>query len=141
MTVGQTKAEYRDAKPEEARDKKDKEPTPHPDRLILVYGPNANVPVEERQLPSHIKLSDGSILILLKTTPPRVIDPKKHKEDSHAQMYADMFLYVPWHDEEAFFGEASRSKEACQALWDVWGDAAKDLKKQLYRRIKESWLS
>ena len=59
LTVGQTKAEYRDAKPEEARDKKDKEPTPHPDRLILVSGQNADVPVEERQLPSHTKLSDG----------------------------------------------------------------------------------
>ena len=68
------------------------------------------------------------------------IGPKKHK-DKHAQMYADMFLYVPWQDEEVFFGEASRSEEACQALWDLWGDAAKDQKRQLDRMIKESWLS
>ena len=140
LTVGQTKAEYRDAKPEEARDKKDKEPTPQPDRLILVSGPNANKPEEERKLPSLINLSDGSILILLTTAPPRVINPKKHM-DKHEQMYADMFLYVPWQDEEVFFGEASRSVEACQALCDLWGDAAKDLKRQLYRMIKESWLS
>ena len=141
ITVGQTQAEYRAATPEEARRYKDREPTTtYPDRLILVSGPNANKPEEERKLPSHINLSDGSFLILLTTTPPRVIDPKKHT-DEHAQMYADMFLYVPWQDEEVFFGEASRSVEACQALRDLWGDAAKDLKRQLYRMIKESWLS
>jgi len=56
-------------------------------------------------------------------------------------MYADLFLYVPWQDEETFLGEASRSEEACQKMWDEWGEAAKDLKKQLYRMIKESWLS
>ena len=44
-------------------------------------------------------------------------------------------------DEETFLGEASRSEEACQKMWDEWGEAAKDLKKQLYRKIKESWLS
>ena len=114
------------------------EPTLYPDRLILVSGPNAKEPEENRHLPSHIQLSDGSILILLTT--PRVIDPKKHK-DKHAQMYADLFLYVPWQDEETFLGEASRSEEACQKMWDEWGEAAKDLKKQLYRMIKESWLS
>ena len=114
------------------------EPTLYPDRLILVSGPNAKEPEENRHLPSHIQLSDGSILILLTT--PRVIDPKKHK-DKHAQMYADLFLYVPWQDEETFLGEASRSEEACQKKWDEWGEAAIDLKKQLYKKIKESWLS
>ena len=28
-----------------------------------------------------------------------------------------------------------------QAMWDEWGDAAKDLKEQLYDMIKRSWLS
>ena len=116
LNNGQTQAEYRAATPEEARRYKDRTPTtPYHDRLILVSGPNANKPEEERKLPSHINLSDGSILILLTTTPPRVIDPKKHM-DKPAQMYADMFLYVPWQDEEVFFGEASRSVEAWQAL-------------------------
>ena len=48
--------------------------------------------------------------------------------NTNAQMYADMFLYIPWQDEEVFFGEAGRSEEAGQKLWDKWGDAAKDLK-------------
>ena len=78
-------------------------------------------------------------MILLMTVPPRVIDHKKNK-DKHAQIYADMFLYLPWQDEEQFHGEASRSEEACQALLDEWGDAAKDLKEQLYQMIKQSWL-
>ena len=56
-------------------------------------------------------------------------------------MYADMFLYLPWQDEEQFFGDASRSEEVCQAMWDEWEDAAIDLKEQLYRMIKKSWLS
>ena len=103
-------------------------------------GPNANEPEEGRRLQSHIKLCDGSILILMTTVLPTVIDPKKHK-DKHAQMYADMFLYLPWQDGEQFLGEASRSEEVCQAMWDNRGDAAKDLKQQLYSKIKESWLS
>ena len=103
-----------------------KEPTLSPDRHILVSGPNTNVPPDERCLPYHIQLSDGKILILLRNVPPRVIDTKKHKEDSHAQMYADMFLYLPWKDEEQFLGDASRSEEVCQAMWDEWGDAALD---------------
>ena len=80
------------------------------------------------------------ILILLRNVPQRVIDTKKHK-DPHALMYSDMFLYLPWQDEEQFLGEASRSMEVCQAMWDKWGTAAKDLKKQLYDMIKRSWLS
>ena len=92
-----------------------------------------------KQKRRDIKLSDGSIMILLMTVPPRVIDHKKNK-DKHAQIYADMFLYLPWQDEEQFHGEASRSEEACQALLDEWGDAAKDLKEQLYQMIKQSWL-
>ena len=92
-----------------------------------------------RQVPKEVSgiLTNGQTQA---TKPPRVIDPKKHK-DKLAQMYANMFLYIPWQDEEDFFGEASRSEEACQKLWEEWGDAAKYLKKQLYRRIKESWLS
>ena len=77
---------------------------------------------------------------LLTSTPPRVIDSKKHK-DKHVQMYTELFLYVLWQDEETFLGEASRSEEAGQKKWDEWGESAKDLKKQLYRKIKESWLS
>ena len=38
-----------------------------------------------------------------------------------------MFLCIPWQDEEDFFGEASRSEETCQKLWDKWRDSAKDL--------------
>ena len=140
LTIGQTQTEYRLAKPEAHSRYKDKEPTLSPNRYILVSGQNENVPEEERRLPSHIELSDGSILVLLTTGKPRVINPKKHK-DKHAQMYADMFLYLPWQDEKQFLGEASRSKEVCQAMWDEWGDAAKDLKEQLYDMIKRSWLS
>jgi hypothetical protein len=110
LTIGQTQAEYRPAKPEEQMAYKDKEPSLSSDRHILVSGPNTNVPPEERCLPSHIQLSDGKILILLKNVPPRVIDTKKHK-DLHAQLYADMFLYLPWQDEEQFLGEASRYEE------------------------------
>ena len=47
-------------------------------------------------------------------------------------MYVDMFIYLPCEDEEQSLGEANRSKEVCQAMWDEWGDAAKDLKKPLY---------
>ena len=140
LTIGQTQAEYRPATPEEQVNYKDKEPTLSPNRHILVSGPNANVHPEDRLLPSHIQLSDGKILLLLKNVPSRVIHPKKHK-DCHAQMYADMFLYLPWQNEEQFLGEASKSKEVCQAMWDEWGDAAKDLKEQLYDMIKRSWLS
>ena len=108
-------------------------------RLILVSGPNVNKPEEEIKLPSHIKLSYGSILILLTTTPSRVTDPKKHKY-KHAQMYYAMVLYLPWQDEKQFLGDANRSKEVCQAMWDEWGDAAKDPKEQLYDMIKQLWL-
>ena len=55
-------------------------------------------------------------------------------------MYADMFLYLPWQYEEQFLGDANRSKEVSQAMWDEWGDAAKYLKKQLYCMIKQEWL-
>ena len=52
---------------EEHRKYKDRDPTLYPDGLILVSGPDANEPEEKRQVSSQIKLSDGSILILLTT--------------------------------------------------------------------------
>lgn len=140
ITPGQLLAQYRLAKPDERALYMDKEPTLSADRYILVSGPNVNVPLEDRCLPTHIVLSDGRILLLLRNCPARVIDTEKHK-DKHSQMYADMFLYVPWEDEEHFLGGARRSLEACQAKWEEWGEAALDLKNQLRSMVKESWLA
>ena len=140
LTIGQTQAAYRAATPREQLAYKDTEPTMCPDRHILVSGQNANIPPEERCLPSHIQLSDGKILLLLRNVPPRVVYTNRHK-DTHAQMYSDMFLYLPWQDEEQFLGEASRSFDHCQAMWDEYGAAALDLKQQLNEMIKQSWLS
>ena len=67
--------------------------------------------------------------MLVKDGNQRVIDSKKHTSD-HAKQYADIFLYLPWDDEEDFLGESSRSMEACQAMWDVHKDMALDLKEQ-----------
>ena len=72
---------------------------------------------------------------------PSIIDHKKHAAGTHEQMYADMFLYLPWQNEEEFLGEARRSEEACKAMWGVYGGAATELKEKLRRRIREARLS
>ena len=129
---------YRLAKPDEHERYKDEEPYLTETRYILVSGRNRNVPLNDRRLPSHIKLSDGRILLLMRR--PRVLDTHDHK-DIHKQMYADMFLFIPWDNEESFLGDAKRSIEVCQAMWDEYGEAAIDLKNQLRSIIKQSWMS
>ena len=103
-------------------------------------GPNAEIPEDQRLLPRHIEFSDGSVMVLVNDGKQRVIDSKKHK-DKHSQMYADMFLYLPWQNEEEFLGESSRSEEACQALWDDFKEMALDLKEQLRLTIRNARLS
>ena len=56
-------------------------------------------------------------------------------------MYADMFLYVPWDNEEEFLGAAKRSLEECKAKWDVLGPEALDMKRQVHELVKTSLLS
>jgi hypothetical protein len=128
---------YRLAKPDEHERYKDEDPF-LTERYILVSGSNRNVPLNDRRLPSHIKLSDGRILLLMRR--PRVLETQDHK-DIHKQMYADMFLYIPWVNEDRFLGDAKRSIEVCQAMWDEYGEAAIDLKNQLRSIIKQSWMS
>ena len=105
---------YRLAKPDEHERYKDEDPF-LTERYILVSGSNRNVPLNDRRLPSHIKLSDGRILLLMRR--PRVLETQNHK-DIHKQMYADMFLYIPWDNEERFLGDAKSAIEVCQAMWD-----------------------
>ena len=140
FTLGQFLCMYRVAKPDERHRLIHKDPTMSQSQFILVSGPNTNVPLLERQLPSHIVLTDGQMMLLLKNKPPRILDTQEHG-DEHSQMYADMFLYIPWSDENLFLGEARRSLAACQAMWEVWGEAAIDLKHQLREVVKSSWLS
>ena len=137
LTIGQILAEYRFHKnPVQLRGKE----AGLSDRYILVSGHNANIPEERRRLPSHIEFFDGTVIVLLKDGNQRVIDSKKHTSD-HAKQYADMFLYLPWDDEEDFLGESSRSMEACQAMWDVHKDMALDLKEQLRCMTRKARLS
>ena len=75
-------------------------------------------------------------MLLLKK--PRILDTSNHSS-SHAQMYADLFLFTPWVDEEAFLGEARQSLEACKKLWYI-GPAALEIKQHLMERIKQSLL-
>ena len=87
----------------------------------------------------HFKLSDSNIM--KRKRKPSVIDHKKHAAGTHDQMYADMFLYLPWDNAEEFLGEARRSEEVCKAMWGVYGGAVKELKEKLRRRIREARLS
>ena len=80
------------------------------------------------------------MLLLLRSSSTRIIDTQDHK-DNHRRMYADMFLYIPWDNEEDFLGDASRSFEACRAKYDLLGPAALDLKQQLKELVKSSLLS
>ena len=68
------------------------------------------------------------------------METQNHR-DVHKQMYADMFLYIPWDNEERFLGDAKSSIVVCQAMWDEYGEAAIDMKNQLRNMIKKSWLS
>ena len=139
LTIGQMKAEYRQAKPVERERLKGVEPTFPSDRYILVSHLNSHVERQHRRLPSHFELSDGTVFMLLTQAPPRVIDSMEH-EDSHAAMYADMFLYLPWSKEEEFLGSACESEEACRDLWEIYGEAALDVKSQLIKMVKNAWL-
>ena len=136
LTIAQTQSMYRLGKPDEQDRYKDEEPHMSSNRYILVSA-NSNVVLEDRRLPSHIKLSDGRILLLMRR--PRVLDTQKHK-DIHKRMYADLFLYIPWENEEQFLREAKHSMEVCQAKWDEYGEAAIDMKNQLRNIIKQAWL-
>ena len=116
MTVGETKAEFRVATPAEKEELKDKDRKYEEDKHILVSGQNE----KERRLPDHFNLSDGNIM--KRKRKPSVIDHKKHAAGTHDQMYADMFLYLPWDNEEEFLGEARRSEEVCKAMWGSTGE-------------------
>ena len=119
------KADFRIATPSEKESLWGKNPEYREDKYILVSGDNSTVSKANRLLPSHFLLSDGTMMKRL--SKPRVIDHKKSALKTHAQMYADMFLYVPWKNEEQFLGEAWRSEERCAAMWEVYGQAAMDL--------------
>ena len=41
---------------------------------------------------------------------------------------------------EQFLGEAWRSEERCVEMWEVYGQAAMDLKDQLRNEIRNEWL-
>ena len=127
------------AKPDERERLKGVEPTLSPDRYILVSHLNSHVEEQNRRLPSHFVLSDGTVFMLLTRSPPRVLDSKKH-QNSHASMYADMFLYLSWSNEEEFLGNAWKSEEACHDMWEIYGEAALDVKNQLKTVIKKAWL-
>ena len=127
ITPGQLLAQYRLAKPQEREAYSQKEPDFATDRYILVSGENSGIPSEQRRLPKHIVLSDSSVLLLLRSSSTCVIDTQEHR-DVRRQMYADMFLYLPWDNEEDFLGEARRSFDACKAKWNLLGHAALDLK-------------
>ena len=137
--MGQLGVNYRLAKPDEREAYKDKDPEFCQDRYILVSGVHAEVLPENRRLPKHIVLTDGTVLLLLRSSSTRVLDTQEHKEQ-HRQMYGDMFLYVPWENEEEFLGNARRSIDDCQAKWNEWGAAAIDLKHQLQMLTRESFL-
>ena len=128
------------AKPDERERLKDVEPTLSPDRYIIVSHLNSHVEKQNRRLPSHFKLSDGTVFMLLTRVPPRVLDSKNHLKGSHAAMYADMFLYLPWSNEEDFFGNAWKSEEVCRDLWEIYGEAATEVKSQLIKMVKSAWL-
>ena len=77
LTIGQIQAEYRlHKKPEEKRGKE----AELSNRCILVSGPNAEIPEDQRLLPRHIEFSDGSVMVLVNDGNQRVIYSKKHKE-------------------------------------------------------------
>ena len=84
-----------------------------------------------------VKGGDHVAFIIWLMRKPRVLDTQKHK-DIHKQMYADLFLYIPWENEEHFLGEAKSSMEVCQAKWDEYGQAAINMKNQLRNIIKQS---
>lgn len=139
FTVGQLSSMYRPAKPDELESYINKPPILSETKFILVSGRNAQIPENQRRLPSHIVLADGQTLLLLRNIPARVLDTPKEK-DEHSRMYANLFLYVPFSDEESFLGEARRSLEACHAKWLEFGAAATDLRNQLRTFVTESWL-
>ena len=80
------------------------------------------------------------MLVLIKKSSLRVINTWNHK-GKHSQMYSDLFLYLPWENEEEFLGEASRFEEACQEMWEMYGEAALSVKEQLKSLAKEALLS
>ena len=139
LTLAQNQAEYRLAKPSVKTGLRGKQPTFTEGRTILVAGDNADVPEDERLLPSHFELPDGNVMVRLRPENLRVISTKSHRT-KHEQMYSDMFLYVPWENEEQFLGEARESEEACQALWDRYEASVQDIKTQLTRRIRRALL-
>ena len=139
LTLAQNQAEYRLAQPNERTVLRGKLPTFTEGRTILVAGDNANVPEDERLLPSHFVLGDGNVMVRLRSENLRVTSTKRHGS-KHEQMYSDMFLYMPWEKEEQFLGEARESEEACQALWDRYEASVQDIKTQLTRRIRRALL-
>ena len=136
------KVEYRLAKPEEREKRSGIAPSFPPDRYILVSQLNEHVPDEDRRLPSHIMLGEGEMMVLLKKSSLRVLNTVKHKDkDMHARMYSDMLIYLPWDNEEEFLGEACRSEDVCQEMWEEYGEAALSVKTQLNNLVKEALLS
>ena len=137
--MAQSQVEFRLAKPEVKAGLRGKDPTYTEGRTILVAGENSNIPEAERLLPSHFELTDGNVMVRLRLENLRVMSTKHHGS-KHEQMYSDMFLYVPWENEERFLGRARESEEACKALWERYKESIRDLKNQLKSRIRSAWL-
>ena len=139
LTLAQSQVEFRLAKPDEKTGLRGKEPTYMEGRTILVTRDNNNIPEDERLLPSHFVLADGNVMVRLRLENLRVMS-SNHHGSKHEQMYSDMFLYVPWENEEQFLGEARESEEACKTLWERYKESIRDLKNQLKSRIRSAWL-
>ena len=78
-------------------------------------------------------------MILMKASARRVINHGHHKSN-HEKMYADMLIFLPWDSEEDFLGDACRSKEACEAMWEEYEEAVYSVKRQLNRLVTEALL-
>ena len=103
------KADFRIATPSEKESLWGKNPEYREEKYILVSGDNSTVSKANRLLPSHFLLSDGTMMKRL--SKPRVIDYRKYALKTHAQMYADMFLYVA----ESLVRRVKQMVEVCQA--------------------------
>ena len=111
------------------------QPTTH--FWIVAHGVHAEIPIEERPLPSHIFLREGGIMVLRGT--PVCVD-KPYPKDQHSRTYANLLMYLPWKSEADYLGDAAASPEKCQEMWEDKQVTCQNTADELKRMLRDSIL-
>ena len=86
--------------------------------VILSNGDHA-LAIQDRGLPEAFITGDNRLMILWSNSLAVVDTTKFQHLQEHNRQYAQLLMFTPWTDEQAFLGQARLSAEVCAALYSM----------------------